>query len=67
MTIDKDGNKLEQHETNYITLDDIKQVSGCSFMDGINPYNKDKNVHLNQQKNHLKMYLMYIIYLKIMC
>ena len=42
MTIDKDGNKLEQHETNYITLDDVKHVSGCSFIDGINPYNSDK-------------------------
>lgn len=54
MTIDKDGNKLEQHETNYITLDDIKQVSGCSFMDGINPYNKDKKCPFKPAKESFK-------------
>tara|TARA_Y100000741_G_scaffold23_2_gene24 strand:+ start:1733 stop:2749 length:1017 start_codon:yes stop_codon:yes gene_type:complete len=41
--IDKDGNKLEQHASNYITIDDLKNVSGCSFISGKNPYNKANN------------------------
>ena len=36
MSVDKDGNQLETHKPNYITLDDLKNVNPCSFTDGKN-------------------------------
>ncbi len=58
LSMDKDGNKLEEHVANYITLDDVKNISGCSFIDGKNPWNKENDCSFKPAGDHFINYNM---------